>query len=75
MNLFKIHYILPSQLCGVVFISLPGHAQISKGRENVKIYNRSQQIYICFCISKADSVSYVSDAVKSVIFRILKLET
>lgn len=41
MNLFKISYILPSQLW-VVFISLQGHAQISKGRENVNFNNKSQ---------------------------------
>lgn len=30
----------------VVFISLQGHAQISKGRENVNFINKSQQICI-----------------------------
>ena len=45
MNLLKIYYILPSQLC-VVFISLQGQAQISKERENVNFNNKSQQFFI-----------------------------
>jgi len=65
MNLFKIYYILSLQLWAV-FIYLQGHAQIRKERKNLK--------FRIYCISKADSVCYVPDAVKSVKFSILELQ-